>query len=215
MKKILVVMLLINCSVNCFSQEHKFPDGVYLNIEQLKQRTPAFNADLQVIHRTQGDIGFNGGNDYELKSDVDSLDKKYIKKTIYAYVKKDSLFINGIQHQIGTWYALCLTHGIFLTFKGAMSDKNMNEVSSSGVAFGAIGGAIGGASAAKKRFLYVFSLRTGNVRPLKKEYLTERLKDDATLSDQFNKEKDPDSDSTLVKYINLLNEKIALDSINK
>ena len=209
-----IFSLLLTCiTINCFPQTQKLPSGVYLNLEQLKNRTPAFDANLQVTRRTEGDIGFNGGNDYEIKSDIDSINKKFIKKTIYAYVKNDSLFINCIHHKLSTWYALCITQGTFIAFKGSMSnEKAGSEVAPYAVFFGAIGGGIAGANAAKKRFLYVLSLRTGKAKLLKKEYLAERLKENQNLLDQYNSEREQESDSTLIKYIGLLNEVIPINS---
>ena len=213
MKNALYVFILSAFAITAFSQEQKFPSGVYLTLDQLRKKTPAFDVNLQVIRRTEGDIGFNGGNDYEIKSSIDSLNKKFIKKTMFAYVKNDSLFLNGFHHKLSTWYALCQTQGNFLAFKGCMSnDKNSAEVVPYGIMFGAIGGGIAGASAAKKRFLYVLSLRTGNVRPLKKEYISERLKENKDLLEAFNKEGEKVSDSVLVNYIALLNTITPIDS---
>jgi hypothetical protein len=213
MKTTYFILILTFISINCIAQNLKFPAGVYLNLEQLKNKTPAFDANLHIIQRTQGDIGFNGGNDYEIASNIDSIDKKFIKKTIFAYVKNDSVFLNCIHHKLSTWYALGLTQGTFIAFKGAMSNEKAGEqVGSYGALFGAIGGGIAGSNAAKKRFLYVFSLRTGNVKLLKKEYVIERLKENQNLLDQFNAEKDQNSDSTLIKYIGLINEVIPINS---
>ena len=214
MKTKLFLLTLIFFTSNCVAQSQRFPSGIYLTLEQLKNKSPAFDANFQVIRRTQGDIGFNGGNDYEITSDIDSLSKRYIKKTIYAYVKNDSLFLNCVHHKLSTWYALSLTQGTFIAFKGAMSNANASEeVAPYGVLFGAIGGGIAGASAAKKRFLYVLSLRTGNARLLDKDYLAARLKENQILLEQFNKETDQSSDSTLIKYIGLLNEVIPINSV--
>jgi TonB family protein len=213
MKK-LTFLLLISCfAINCYPQNNVFPNGVYLSLEQLKNKTPAFDANLQVIRRSESDIGFNGGNDYEIQSDIDSLNKKFIKKKMYAYVKNDSVFLNCIHHDLSTWYALCLTKGTYLAFKGAMSNSTANkEVMPYGVMFGAIGGGIAGANAAKKRFLYALSLRTGNARLLTREYLSERLKERPELLSQYNAERDQESESTLIMYINLLNKIIPVNS---
>ena len=66
--------------------------------------------------------------------------------------------------------------------------------------FGAIGGGIAGANAAKKRFLYVLSLRTGNVRELTKEYISQRLKENQeSLLEKYNAEKEPKSEEVLLR----------------
>jgi hypothetical protein len=204
---IVCIFICVSASAQDSTYAEKFPAGVYMTIEQLKNKTPQFNIDLNVIRRTQGDIGFNGGNDYEITSSVDSIKKKFIKKSVYAYVKNDSLFLNCIHQGLSTWYAYCQTKGNFLAFSGGMSDsKALSEAAPYGFMFGAIGGGIAAANASKKRFLYVLSLRTGNVRSLTKVYMTERLKEHQTLLEQYNTEVSPDSANVLVKYTNLLNE---------
>ena len=209
--KLLLCLSFLLC-LSVFSQTRDIcPDGVYMTLEQIKNLTPQFHANLEVIRRTQSDIAFNGGNDYELKSNNDSLNKSFIKKKMFAYVKNDSIFLNCMNYQLSTWYALILTRGNYMVFKGAMSNsRSSQEVSPYGVMFGAIGGGIAGANAAKKRFLYVLSLRTGNVRELTKEYLIQRLKENQeSLLEQYNAEKEPKSEEVLLRYINLLNETVS------
>lgn len=89
MKNALYVFILSAFAITAFSQEQKFPSGVYLTLDQLRKKTPAFDVNLQVIRRTEGDIGFNGGNDYEIKSSIDSLNKKGEKVS-------DSVLVNYI-----------------------------------------------------------------------------------------------------------------------
>jgi hypothetical protein len=212
MERKLLSYILLLLAWNAFSQTAGiYLGGVYMSLEQFRNRTPQFHANLEVIRRTQSDIAFNGGNDYELKSNNDSLNRSFIKKKMFAYVKNDSIFLNCLNYQLSTWYALILTRGNYMAFKGAMSNsRSSQEVSPYGVMFGAIGGGIAGANAAKKRFLYVLSLRTGNVRELTKEYLIQRLKENQeSLLEQYNAEKEPESEEVLLHYINLLNETVS------
>ena len=202
MKIKILLLILTFFAINSFAQVQKFPDGVYLNLNQLRNQTPAFNIKLRVIKRTSGDITMNGGNDYKLESVIDSINKRYIKKNIFAYVKDDSIFLNCIHNKLTSWYSLCLTKGNFLVFKTNVPDDNAAMY---GVMFGAIGGAIAGAVDAQKRYLYVLSLRTGNARPLGKVYLTARLEENQDLLEQYNNEKNQDSETILLKYIDLLN----------
>jgi len=210
MKNIILFLTLTVFAVNSFAQVQKFPDGIYLNLKQLQNQTPAFDVKLRVIRRTSGDISMNGGNDYKLESDIDSINKRYIKKNIFAYVKDDSIFLNCIHNKLTTWYALCLTKGNFLAFKTNVPDESSAMY---GVMFGAVGGAIAGAVDAHKRYLYVVSLRTGNARPLGKVYLTARLEENQNLLNEYNNEKDQESDPILLKYIDLLNKIITPTSV--
>ena len=179
------------------AQMNKFPNGIYLSLEQLKNQTPVYDVNLEIIKRFSGDIAMIGGNDYKLESPNDSIEKKYIKKTIYAYVKGDSILLNCFPHKLQIWYARALTSGNFLVFKACMTNKE-----ATGVAI--FGGVIGGAIASGKRYLNVLSLRTGNVRELTKEYLIERLKDKQDLLDQYNLENENDLEEVMIRYVQLL-----------
>lgn len=192
----LILILLMNL---CFGQMNKFPSGVYLNLEQLKTQTPAYDVSLNIIDRTTSGIVLTGGSDYKLESEIDSINKKYIKTSIFAYAKNDSIFLNGDQHDLQTWYSLSLTSGNFLAFKAGITDKEAGNV-----AF--LTGAIGSGIASSIRKLYVLSLRTGNVRKLTKEYLIERLKGYPTLLNTYNNEIEQESEEVLLKYINSLNQ---------
>jgi hypothetical protein len=198
MKSILLTLVSALLTGLSFAQMNKFPNGIYLTLEQLRNQTPAFNADLKIILRTSGDIFMSGGNDYKLESEIDTIDKKYIKQKIYAYVKNDSVLINCFQHKLQIWYALTITSGNFLAFKACMTNSDAMTV-------GILTGAIGAGVTAGKRYLNVLSLRTGNVRELTKTYMIKRLEEQPDLLQQYNKEVAPDSEATLIRYVNLLN----------
>lgn len=198
MKRFMFLFVIFSIATMSFAQMNKFSNGVYLSLEQLKNQTPAYQKDLEIVIRTEGDIALIGGNDYRIESPNYSLTKPYIKKKIYAFVKNDSLMINCFQHKIQGWYALALTSGNFLAFSGAMTNRDASAVA-------VFAGGIGGAIAANKRYLYVFSLRTGNVRLLTKECLVEVLQEQPALLDEFKKEPEQDTEEILIFYINKLN----------
>ena len=197
--KILHIIFLFFIHKNCFSQMEKFPNGVYLTLEQFKNQKPSFNTNLQIIKRTSSDIFMLGGNDYKIESNNDTINAKFTKKTIFAYVKNDSIFLNCFKYKLQFWYALCLTSGNFLVFKSCMTNNDASNLA-------VIGGGIASGVMANKRYLNVLSLRTGNVKNLSKEYLIERLKENPKLSEQYKNEKEQESELTLIKYLNLLNQ---------
>lgn len=179
-------------------QVQKFPEGIYLTHEQFKNQTPAFSTDLKTITRSSGDLFWSGGNDYKFESPLDSLDSDYIKKKIYAYVKKDSVFINCGRHKLQSWYALAITNGNFIVFKSSVSTGKMIGAS-------ALGGAIGGAMVGGNNHLHVLSLRTGNARELDKKYMMGRLEEHPELMEEYKLEKKQESSEILLKYIDKLN----------
>jgi hypothetical protein len=190
-------------SLSGIAQDHFFPDGIYLNIDQLRNRYPAIEAQLRITQRTHGDIMMMGGNDYKLEPVTDTVDKHFIQKKVFAYVHGDSILLNGNFHQLPPFFALCLTDGAFLVFKAGESTDQANTA----LMFGAIGGAI----SAMSRYLYVLSLRTGNVRFLTQEYVTSRLKENPALLHQYNAEPHPGSDATLIRYMDLFNKTLKLN----
>src|SRR6187200_1985085 len=113
-RRLYLLLFLFQLSICSLAQKNIFPGGVYLNHEQLKNRTPAFSTDLQIEKRTYKQIMMNGGNEYKLIAKDDSLKVSFIKNEIYCYVKNDSIFLNGKPHGYLPWFALCLTSGNFL-----------------------------------------------------------------------------------------------------
>ncbi len=179
-----------------------FPDGVYMTHEQLRNRTPAFNTELNIIERSTGDVFLSGGNPYKFESKSDSLDKEFIKKEMYAYVKNDSLFINCKHHKLQSWYTLALTSGNFIVFYSAVSTGRMIRNST----LVSAGGAIGGALSNGYYDYHVLSLRTGNAKELNKEYIKGRLKEYPDLLAEYELEKKQNRIEVLLKYIDKLNE---------
>jgi hypothetical protein len=198
-KRILSLIILFS-SIISFGQTSSFPDGVYLNMKQFRDRTPAYNTNLSVVKRSSGDIFMVGGNDYKIKSTVDSINKKYITQKIIAYVKNDSVYLNCASYALQTWFTLCNpTKGNYITFKACMSLTAARNVAM-------YGGAIASGLAAKKRILYVLDLTTNEVFELKGQKMGIFLQNRPDLLSNFKTEPDQDSEQVLMKYIDLMNQ---------
>ena len=199
MIKRIIPLIFLSFTIISFGQTSNFPAGVYLNLDQLKNRTPAYDANLSISKRTSGDIFMIGGNDYKIKSKIDSINKSYITKKIFAYVKNDSLYLNCLPHKLQNWYALCKnTSGNLVTFKACMSlDKAMNV--------SILSGGIGSGIAATKRFLYVLNLTNGEIFQLTEKNLLKLLNNKPELQLLYEKEINRTSEQQLLKYIDLLN----------
>jgi hypothetical protein len=187
-------------AITALAQAQSLPSGIYLNLDQLKARAPAAKATLNVTRRSSGDIVMMGGNDYRLEGIGDTLETKYLKRDVYAYASNDSLFLNCFHQKLGPWYALALCQGEFLVYRAAITTP-----------YAWMGGAVGGAIAAGNRQLYVLSLRTGNTRPLNKEYVIARLEDRGMteLLSAYTAEGQQDSVEVLLRYVELLNADLA------
>lgn len=164
-----------------------FPDGIYQSLKQLRSQKPAFAVNLVTIHRSSLAKGMFGGNNYTFKSKLDSINNRFFKDKIYACVKNDSVFLN-LSNSLGGDYALSLTHGYFLAF------------------YSSVWYSYAGQKKDINRNLYVLDLVTGNAVPLDWPYVEFYLKDYPQLLEKYRSEKIPDSELTLIKYIDLLNE---------
>lgn len=207
MRFILSISILLFSISDIKAQMAEFPEGIYMNYEQLKTKKPSYNVKLKVIKRSLDEIKLKGGNDYELETTIDSLSGKFLKKKVYAYVVNDSLFINGFKHEYGFGYCLATCQGTFIVFQSGLNqDEALSSPAALGILAGPIGGAISGAYLAKIRRPRVLSLRTGNARLLYKDYVSERLLDHKEIYDRYMAEQNPDDVEIMTMYLKELNE---------
>ena len=195
-------------SFSVTSQEF-YPKGSYLSFEELKAKTPSENFDLTIERRTKSDIKMNGGNDYKLISADKSIKRKVLKREIVAYSTGDSLFINGLPYKLQTWYSKIISDGKYFVFTaGIPMDKTMHTKEMKlGMAFGAIGGGIAGASLAMKRFLYILEKETNKIIMIDTEVMTELLTEYPELLDKYNLEGEKIEIPTQIEYLKILNTK--------
>ena len=208
MKKItfLLMTLLISFYV---SSQGLYPEGCYMNYEELKSKTPSKNYELTIEKRTNSDIKMNGGNDYKLISPDKSIKRKVLKKEILAYSDGDSLFINCLPYKLQTWYAKIISDGQYFVFiAGIPMDKTMqSKEMQAGMAFGAVGGAFAGASLAMKRYLYVLEKESNEVKMIDSEIMIELLSEYPDLLEKYNSDSRKMEIPTQIEYLILLNDK--------
>ncbi len=188
--------------------QENFPKGTYMNFEEILNKKPSQQYNLKVEKRTMGDIKMNGGNDYKLISPDNSVPKKTLKKEVWAYSTGDTLYLNCFQFKVQPWYADLISDGKYLVFKGGLSqyvDEQKKQMQM-GYYFGAVGGAIQGAKLATLRFLYVIDKESNKVITVTPENMEDFLSDNSELLAAYNKEIEKENETTLIKYLKLLNE---------
>ena len=126
-----------------------------MNLKEMLEKQPSNQIHLDIEERTEGDIVMMGGNDFKLISGDKSVKKRSIKREIWAYSDGKNLYVNCFQFDCQFWYAKVEVEGEKLQFHAGIS---MNEAT--------MGGAIGGAVAATKRYLYQLNLETGKLTKL-------------------------------------------------
>jgi hypothetical protein len=112
------LILFIGFLFSAFAQGTTYPKGGYKTYDEFKKKEPSLNYVFKIERRTKGDIKMNGGNDYKITSD--SIDKRIIRREIYAISNGDTLFINCGLQKAQSWYANILVEGKYLAFRGGV-----------------------------------------------------------------------------------------------
>ena len=208
-KRLIVASLFYSINIVCYSQTNHFPRGTYMSFEEITNKNPSKQLNLEIIKRTAFDIQMNGGNDYKLESNNDSVSKKIRKKEIWGYSLGDTLYLNCFKFSMQTWYAPIISTGKYLIVKAGLSNyageqKKQLKIANSGWA--AMGGGIGGAKLATLRFLYAIDNNTQEAITVSLETMQVLLKDRNDLLTKYNSEEKKDDETVYIKYLKLLNE---------
>ncbi len=189
-----LIYILIFLSSNLDAQS-LFPEGVYLNPKQLRAHQPAFKSNLTI----EADSSLSGFIRYQLHSQTDSIDNKFIMKKIFAYIHHDSIYINSMNF-VKYNYVKALTKGNFIVFLGPPDGNGVGN----GITI------YQQRTAMSPPILKIFSLRTGTINNLSIRYLKLVLKEFPDLLSQFKKEKN--KITKMMDYIHLVNERIPVIS---
>lgn len=208
MKTTYLIFLFILLSASSYSQ-NVFPEGVYLTVEQLKNKTPAFNAPLDIYLKN---------DEYHILSKIDSLGYNYFHRNVIAISKNDSLYLNptALHPHLHGEYSLAIVSGVYMIFTGKMRQVEVNKYSKNGFIINNIVGyrtgpvsfyiAIGWLSK-KKPYAYVLSLNSGNTKLLTHDYFKARLKENQPLLDEYNNESKESKKDLYFKYFKRINER--------
>jgi hypothetical protein len=209
MKTFLLFFFLLLAPIFVYCQSNHFPKGAYMSFDEILERAPSRQLDLKLLRRTQGDIKMNGGNDFKLESEDNSISKKTIKKEIWAYSFGDTLYVNCKKYMMQTWYAPLISDGEYLVIKAGLSNyiEEQKKQRNIGYTFGALGGGIQGAQLATLRFLYVIDKKTKVAQTVIDERMPDILKTREDLLKEFNMETEM-TEGDCVQYLRRLNGEI-------
>jgi hypothetical protein len=209
-------LLILTVNVSIFGQyPSDLKTGVYNNLEDLLNNNPKYERKFIVKHRTMTDIQLWGGNDYKVKTDTLNI-KKSIINNCFAIFDGDSLFINGKSINGSKPYCKVENNGRFLIIlagipsmakkKSVGYKNNMTQINRVPIG-GAIGGAATGAQLAMIRFYYILDCKSGDLKILSKDLLSNILIDYPDFKSEFEADNMNDNPNELLKYIKKLNDK--------
>lgn len=199
MKHITLILLLLISRIGNAQSTHVYAtlqdyrDGKYFTLDSAVKTT-----------RTQRDIGWNGGNTFKISCPNDSLNQE-LKKSLWAVMFNDTLYLNGMTLMRRQWYARALyTTNRFIYFRACEGSGELSasklDAATAGALLGPFG-AMGAMSAAKKRYNYILYLDSGEVAFLDKKQMKKLLESYPALLESFLQEKDCNASKVILKYL--------------
>lgn len=139
--------------------------GAYLNFDEFINNNPSIDFNFIVIKRSNFSIAMMGGNNYKVKVLDNSMDPSRVKRKFWGICDGKECYINCFPISKIKHYGQLLLEGIQAYFYAMPSNQERrNSTMAAGVMFGAVGGAVAGASAAFDRNLYRLDFKTGEIR---------------------------------------------------
>jgi hypothetical protein len=204
MKNTFIILTLFFCSYN-YSQEINYPKGMYMNFNEIINKQPSKNYNIELEKRSVGKIKMNGGNDFQLNS-VDKLVKrKVLKKQIYAYSDGNKLYLNCFKHKLQTWYSEILSDGNNFIFKASIPLQvekygyKLKELTKG--EFIGFGGAFTGMKLAMLRFPYILNKSTEKVSLVTDKNIREFISSNKNLLKKYEKETNKNDLDVIMKYL--------------
>ncbi len=198
----LVLLMFIGHQTDCSGQEQIWPDGIYFEYEQFIRRSPELVHDIELIENDLRKLADNGASQYRFKSKSDGFSSYRLNLRPVIIVHQGEVYLNTLKLELGEGFSKCLTKGHFLVFP--VNTSNTDAISPGGAALLLLAGVGPGRRVTLQFTLFVLSLRTGNPRRLKQEYVRERLSENQKLLDEFLNETIV-NDSILVNYVDRFN----------
>ena len=205
MKKVLLIFFLCLLNHNLKAQTESYPTGIYMNFQEVMNKKPSQNYNVELEKRTKGKIKMNGGNDYQLNPVDKNVKKKILKREVYAYSDGTDLFLNSFKHELQFWYSKVEgeNDNYFVFRAGIPMNMKRYGMESSDNSY-MFGGIISGFSAAKRaliRLPYMMDKNTQEVILVSEKNIKELINKSTDLITEYEKEAEKDSVETLNKYL--------------
>ena len=205
MKKITLFIFLIVINHTLEAQIEKYPKGIYMSFQEVIDKSPSENFTVELEKRSQGKIKMNGGNDYQLNPVKKNVEKKFLKREVYAYSNGTDLFLNSFKHDLQFWYSKVEGENdkYFVFNAGIPMNMKKYGIESSDISI-MFGGIIAGFSAAKRaliRLPYLMNKNTKKVILVSEKNIQELMSESTDLIGEYEKEVKKDNVVTLTKYL--------------
>lgn len=205
MRNIFSLFVLALCCNAAFSQLETYPKGAYASLQEVLEKTPSSDFDVEIERRSKGKIKMVAGNDYQLNPIDKSVKKKFLKKELYAYSDGSSLFLNGKKYEIQFWYCkIEAENDDYLVFRaGLPSNFERYGLEASNLPY-MFGGIIAGISAAKRaliRLPYILDKKKDEAYIVSEDDILEYIGGNQDLKEQYDSEPEKGDVDVLMKYL--------------
>jgi hypothetical protein len=205
MRNLIVILSLALLSSTVHSQNDKYPEGFYMSFEETIKKSPSKNYNIELEKRSKGKIKMNGGNDYQLNPVDQNINKKFLKRDVYAYSDGTDLYLNCYKYELQFWYTKIVGENdkYFVFNAGLPMYPKRFGIESSNISH-MFGGIISGFSAAKKaliRLPYLLDKDSQEVILVSEKNIKDFIGNSTELVTEFDNEPEKDSIETLSKYL--------------
>ncbi len=206
-------LFLIGMFISQFSgytqaEQIKYPEGAYLSFEELVNKAPSRQLNLQIAKRTRSDIAIAGGNDYKLVTEDKSIKRSVLRKEILAWSTGDTLYLNCLPYKVQPGYAKVISDGDLLVIKAGISSnpKEYKEQMQSAAVFGATVGALAGVQLDLIRFVYAIDKKTNKITRINDQAMRQILAPKPELLNLYEEDANKNGQETLIRYLKRFNE---------
>lgn len=204
--KYLFIAITFSLFINFLNaQQETYPKGLYMNLDEVLEKSPSENFNIELEKRSKGKIKMVGGNDYQLNPIDKNVKKKFLRKDVYAYSDGTNLYINSFIHELFLWYSKVeADSNQYILFKAAIPQKPEDYGIESSNFPNMFGGIIGGISAAKRaliRLPYILDKENNKVILVSESNVRDFIGNSPELLSEFENEPDKNNSEVIFEYL--------------
>lgn len=175
-----------------------------MTYNEIINKKPSANYNVELETRTQGEIKMNGGNDYQLNALDNSTSRSELKKVVVAYSDGENLYMNSKVLKLQTWYSKVLSDKKYFVFSAALPENIKEygiEISDLPKMFGGLGGAFQAMKLALLRFPYIMEKSTQKITLVSDKNIKDFIGNDSILLEKYEKELEKNNMEIILNYL--------------
>lgn len=198
-----VILLAVLCHP-LYAQMENYPKGLYMNIQEVFDKKPSEDYNVELEKRSSGKIKMNGGNDYQINSEDKAVKRSFLLKDVYAYSEGSELYLNCFKYELQYWYTKIEgeNNKYFFFRAGIPMNPQRHGLKSSELSnmFGVFG-AFGAAKRAMIRLPYLLDKASQDVVLVSDKNIRDYIGSSKYLIDEYENEQDKNDVDVISNYL--------------